>query len=290
MVLPVSKVAVFYFSGTGNTWWVANRLAASLRDMGADAACFSVEQVDTGSADRLIAGCDVVGFGYPVYASDLPEIMKTFMSGLTPVCKDVFIFCSQWLWSGDGARVGTEFLDSEFRVKWAEHFAMPNNVSVSVFRLPYTNDKRRIERVLKKTEAKIQRFARRIMSGKPFLRGFNSVSVFSGYLQRHPFRSMYHRLRNDISIDRGKCISCGYCLKLCPAGNLCSAGDTINTRGTCILCLRCYSFCPAMAVKYMNRLHIPGRGEPYRGPVAGFKPEIMQRGASEIIKPAVLHE
>ena len=269
----MKKIAAFYFSGTGNTWWVSQRLAHSLKALGATATFYSIEELSIGSANRLIADCNFVGFGYPVYGSDVPAIMKDFMGRLNPAEKDTFLYCSQWLWSGDGARIGTEFIDRSFRVKWSEHFNMPNNVSVSIFRLPYTNDKDRIEKVLKKTDVKIQRFAQRI-GQRPFRRGFNILSAMSGGLQRIPFRGTYERLRDDISVNQEKCTVCGYCIKICPAGNLSLEGGGVKTAGRCIICLRCYSFCPALAIQYKNKTH-NRRDRPYQGPVEGFDPQCL---------------
>jgi hypothetical protein len=37
--------------------------------------------------------------------------MKVFIRSLTPVReKTAFVFCTQWLWSGDGARIGGSML------------------------------------------------------------------------------------------------------------------------------------------------------------------------------------
>ncbi|SHE78647.1 EFR1 family ferrodoxin [Alkalibacter saccharofermentans] len=275
-MILLKKIVIFYFSGTGNTWWATGRLTEYLKGMGADVTFFSIEQVDTELSDRLIAGCGTVGFGYPIYGSDVPEIMKDFMKDLAPSGKDAFVYCTQWLWSGDGARVSAEFLSNKFRIKWAEHFAMPNNVSVSAIRLPYTNDKRRINKILKRADRRIKRLVLKIVSEKPFLRGFSAVSACSGYIQRGPFRYFFGRLRNDINVEIKKCNFCGYCVKLCPVSNLILDGNTVSTLGSCIMCLRCYSFCPRMAVTYMKKLHNPERGDPYRGPVDGFDPELMQ--------------
>lgn len=274
--LILKKFVIFYFSGTGNTWWVTGKMAAALRDRGAEAGCYSIEEVDPAAADSLIAQSDAVGFGYPTYGSDLPETMKAFMRKLSDQKKEAFLYCTQWLWSGDGARVGTEFLGPGFQVRWAEHFLMPNNVSVAILRLPYTNDKGRMGKVLKRAERKIQKFAGRISSGRPFLRGFNALSELSGYIQRGPFRRMYERLRDDISVDPGRCTRCEKCIRACPVENLYLGGGTVRARGRCILCLRCYSFCPVIAVEYMGKAHDPKRGEPYRGPVEGFDPELLR--------------
>lgn len=274
----MKKIAIFFFSGTGNTWWVTQKLAEVLGEEGHQAREYSIEGLEPGEADRLIRDADVVGFGYPVYGSDLPDPMKGFLTGLAPVNREAFIYCTQWLWSGDGARVATEFLHSGFRVKWAEHFLMPNNVSVSVLRLPYTNDKKKFARVLKRAEKRARKLAARISRESPFLRGFSQAAVLSGYLQRGPFRRMYEGLRDDISVDLERCTRCGQCVRLCPVGNLYRSRDSVKARGRCILCLRCYSFCPEMAVAYMDKVHRRERGVPYRGPVEGFNPEKLRPG------------
>jgi flavodoxin/Pyruvate/2-oxoacid:ferredoxin oxidoreductase delta subunit len=273
----LKKVVLFYFSGTGNTWWVTCKLTEALGQLGMDTSMYSVESLQSGQADRLIAECHVVGFGFPVHGSDVPEVMKDFMQKISPVEKQVILYCTQWLWSGDGARVGAEFLHPGYRVQWAEHFAMPNNVSVNAFRLPYTNDSKKLAPKLKLTEKKVRKFAVRIQSGKPFLRGFNWLSVLSGYIQRGPYRRMYPRLRDDIGADRDYCTLCGYCVAICPAGNLRIEKEAVASCGTCMICLRCYSFCPAMAITYMGKRHNADRGVPYRGPVDGFRPEMLRR-------------
>ncbi|MBN2050779.1 MAG: 4Fe-4S binding protein, partial [Spirochaetales bacterium] len=67
------------------------------------------------------------------------------------------------------------------------------------------------------------------------------------------------------------------CVNICPSGNLVREGNTIRTTGKCVLCERCYNFCPVQAVLYMGRPHKGRRGKPYRGPVPGFKPEMLRR-------------
>lgn len=275
----LKKAVIFYFSGTGNTWWVAKTLAGELRLRGVEIQSFSIEQVSITAADRLIADYEAVGFAYPVYGSDLPKVMKDFISGLAPVNgRTAFVFCTQWMWSGDGARVGAEMLQNRgFAIKWAEHFCMPNNICVTVTSfLPYTNDQRKLARRLAKTAVKIKRFAGQLAQGKPFLRGFSRIGQLSGNIQRVPFRKMFERLRDDIGIDTGRCNYCGACVHLCPSGNLVLEGRDFITKGTCILCVRCYSFCPQTAITYMRKTHNLKRGKPYRGPVEEFHPRLIQ--------------
>lgn len=114
----MKQACIFYFSGTGNTWWVSNQLAAQLREQGIETSVFSIEKVPYDQADRLIDSRDIVGFGYPVYGSDVPYIMRQYLLQLSPGDnKLAFVFCTQWMFSGDGARAGGALLEESYSRK-----------------------------------------------------------------------------------------------------------------------------------------------------------------------------
>lgn len=270
------RITVFYFSGTGNTWWASEQLIGILQDSGVDASCHSIERVSDDEVRKLLSSSDIIGFGYPIYGSDLPAIMKAFMLALPRLERVIptFVFCTQWMFSGDGARVASEFLDStRFRIEWTEHVNMPNNVSVTALPLPYTNNPARLARILAKARAKLQRMARYILAGQPYRKGCSRWDIAMGSLQRVPFRRVFDRVRDDIDIDPERCIRCGRCVNICPAGNLTWSKGEVVADSSCIICLRCYSFCPTSAITYMGRRHKLSRGKPYQGPVSDFRPE-----------------
>jgi len=268
---------IFFFSGTGNTWWVAEEFSKQLSEKGLATKAYSIETVSQQEINELIKSSTITGFAYPVHASDLPRPMIKFLRSLPEETgKKTFIICTQWIWSGDGAAVGASILkDKGYDVLWGEHVLMPNNVAVSVIRLPYTNDPAKLKPVLKRAGRRLDRFADKIISGKVSRHGFNPVSRFLGSMQRVPYRLVYRRLQNDIAVDHTVCIDCGQCVRLCPVNNIvCSEGEYL-TRGNCIICLRCYNACPVAAITYMKRRHNLKRGQPYRGPVKEFKPGML---------------
>ncbi len=268
---------LFYFSGTGNTWWVAGELCKQLNKNGFNCRTYSIEALTPAKTASLIEESSLVGFGYPIHGSDLPQPMKVFIEALPQSPgKEALVFCTQWLWSGDGAYLGASMLNKKgYNVKWGEHFLMPNNISVSVIRLPYTNDPARLSAVRQRAARKISRFESRIAADKPYRHGFNSLAYLLGSMQRVPFRRYFHQWQNDVAINKDVCIDCGECVRLCPVGNLYYEGEEIKTKGNCILCTRCYNFCPVAAVTYMKRPHLPERGEPYRGPIENFDPSVL---------------
>lgn len=270
--------AIFFFSGTGNTWWAAEELARQLERKGWKCLVCSIENVSPEKTALLVEEASLVGFGYPIYGSDLPEPMKRFIAALPRTeAKQAFVFCTQWLWSGDGAALGASLLVKKgLDVKWGDHFLMPNNVTVSAIRLPYTKDPARLAAIRQRTSRRISRLADRIAADRPYRHGFNYFAFLLGSMQRVPYRYFFPRLQNDIAVNKEACTGCGHCVRFCPVGNLYYAGAEIETKGNCINCLRCYNFCPVAAITYKKRPHLAKRGEPYRGPVENFNPAVLR--------------
>jgi len=276
------SITVFYFSGTGNTWWCARKLQELFHAAGRDCTTVSIEQVDREEVRQLVRDSDTIGIGYPIYGSDLPETMKKFIESLIPEQKSdnkkLFVFCTQLLFSGDGAFVyQKELARKGWDIYWSAHFRMPNNICVTAMPFPYTTDRKKIDRRLRKTARKIEVFSQAVLSEQAVTTGASKCSYRLGLLQRGPYRRMFPKLRNDITIDADLCTRCGRCVAICPSGNLYEEGGGIHTRGSCILCVRCYNFCPVQAVLYMGKRHKSRRGVPYRGPVPEYRPELIAR-------------
>ena len=266
---------LFYFSGTGNTWWCAKTLSKQLQELGISLSIQSIEQVDRNSTLALIETSEFIGLAYPIYGSDLPEIMKEFVDDLLPLNsekKPLFVFCTQLMFSGDGCYVYAPSLArKQYQIIYSEHICMPNNVCIKGTPFSYTNDPEVLTPVLRKAEKKLARFAKHIADGAQTTKGSSQFARFLGLLQRKPYRRYFDRFRDVFSVDADRCIDCGLCIQICPSGNLYREGQVIKTKKTCILCTRCYNFCPVQAVLYKNRAHPMKKGLPYKGPCSEFR-------------------
>ena len=133
------KATIFYFSGTGNTWWTADRIKKQLDAANINAETVSIDSlmneggIDAKKTDWLIKSSDLIFFGWPVYGSDLPQPMKAFIDSLTPLGtqKHVHTFCTQMEFSGDGAwHYHKNFEAKNLIIDSSAHFIMPSNVSI----------------------------------------------------------------------------------------------------------------------------------------------------------------
>ncbi|MCA0386418.1 MAG: EFR1 family ferrodoxin [Firmicutes bacterium] len=123
----MTKNAIFYFSGTGNTLWAANQLAERLQNC----PVYSIEAPLDFTA--IIDTLDQVVFAYPIYGSDLPLPMKQFLMRLPLGERTIktYSIVTQWQFSGDGGVLIREFLPKRFALSGSAHIFMPNNISVA---------------------------------------------------------------------------------------------------------------------------------------------------------------
>ncbi len=74
------NAVLFYFSGTGNTWWVAEELCRHLNQKGFNSRAYSIEIITPANAASLIEESTLVGFGYPIHGSDLTQPVLNILS------------------------------------------------------------------------------------------------------------------------------------------------------------------------------------------------------------------
>ena len=237
---------MFYFSATGNSKYITEMFCKRMNAECHPVECYSIEEdIDFG---RLIASEDVIAFCYPIYGSRVPRIMREFAEKHMGFLKNkkVIIFCTQMLFSGDGARA---FVDSfprdYFNVIYAEHFLMPNNVC-NLFFIPLANEKQ-TKKYLMKAERKMNSVCEDIKTGIVKKRGFNLISRVLG-LQQGVFMPAFEKLtRGSVRIN-SECTQCGLCVSICPMKNLKSESGKITQKNNCLICYRCVNKCPEKAI------------------------------------------
>ena len=232
---------MFYFSGTGNSKYISELFCKYI-----DSVCYSIEEkIDFG---QLITSEEIIGFCYPVYGSRVPRIMREFVKKYLEALKNkkVIIFCTQLIFSGDGARAFTDmFPNNFFQVIYAEHFFMPNNIC-NLFLVPLAKE-RKINDYKINAERKMQFICHNIRNGIIKKRGFNFISRLLG-LTQGAFMPKFEKKALDSVIINNDCIKCQLCVQICPMNNLEYNNERIIHKSNCTLCYRCINKCPQKAI------------------------------------------
>ena len=107
---------MLYFSGTGNSKYIAESFG---RRMAAE--CRSIEE----KADfpALLAAHRAIGFCFPAYRSGVPRPVREFAGRFQENLrgKKLILFCTQALFSGDGALAFTDLYMNFHRITHANH-------------------------------------------------------------------------------------------------------------------------------------------------------------------------
>ncbi len=232
-------MVVIYFSGTGNSEYISRQFAERM-----GAKCHSIEEdVDF---ERLLSEADILAVCYPIYGSLVPRIMREFAEKYKNMIKEkeLIIFCTQMMFSGDGARAFARLIPGcEKNVIYAEHFCMPNNIC-NFFLFPIRERER--SRKKRAADRKLEKVCRDIRRGISKKRGWSSFSAFLGRMQNTSFPGIEEKGRSSFAADRD-CTGCGLCVKRCPMQNLEFVGGRVRQRDNCTLCYRCVNLCPRKA-------------------------------------------
>lgn len=268
------RAVIFFFSGTGNTWWVADRIKKQLDGRGINADIVSIDNVDSKKADWWIKTADLVLLGWPVYEYDLPEPIKKFIDNLYVVekGKHIHTFCTSSDYTADGAYVcRRQLLDKGLIIDSTAHFTMPFHLYLSHGCRMQTNEKT-IQHILEGCGKRVDNYVNALMESRARVKGRHLTWL--GALQRLPYRFGAQRRKNRMSVDEARCSRCGACVELCPMNNI-KLEVVPRFLGNCAQCLRCYAFCPDSAITLNGRPHDLSKGRPYSLPDKRFKPYML---------------
>lgn len=252
----ISKLVVYYFSGTGNSENVAHWLADVAREKGMEASLNNIAKTD-----RLIISVPeteaLVAFVSPIHGFNYPPVMLNFILRFPKGHNNVLLLNTRagmliGKWNVPGL-TGIAFYFSALFLKLKGYSIrsmfpvdLPSNwISVH----PGLNE-RTVKYLHERNQEKVYRFARKVLDGGTDFRGvreivqdliISPVSLGYYFIGRFFFAKTYYA-----SAD---CDNCGLCIKSCPV----KAIKTIDSRPfwtfNCESCMHCMSNCPKRAIE-----------------------------------------
>lgn len=266
------KIAIFIFSGTGNTYFIGKKIQDELMRNNHICDLYTVEKKHLD--DDIIKACDVIGLGYPIYGSDAPLVIRHWIDRLSNhQNKRAFVFCTQMMYSGDGAAYIGRLLEKKgFVIRQQAHFNMPNNITDYKILSPF--NKHNLVKIEQRKTKQVKRYVQQIIFDKKRRKGSNPVSLGLGLLQRIPYQKMEMKWISSAIKVEDQCILCKKCIELCPTDNFEIKDGKLITKNSCIACYRCINHCPVNALHSSKNALVK---HPYKGPTENFNiKEVME--------------
>lgn len=238
---------IFYFSGTGNTKWVAQQLA----DATGDKLYNIADEMRREPQHYVMNDGEPMGICFPTHGWQPPRIVREFIRRSTFTAKGYVYAVTT---CGDNMGYAMRLLDKELKAKglktasrWA--VVMPeSNVCFSFLHLD--TSEREAEKISKARET-VRLIAESVRQQKAgveeLVKGaipYTFTYVIGHYYNRHLITD------EKFWVDTEACISCGLCQRLCPVDDIEGIPPHWKHDGSCTNCLACYHHCPQHAIHW----------------------------------------
>lgn len=245
---------IYYFSGTGNTKYVCEKLAEELNKYDFVTETVGIEKVNF----PLEIKSDVIGIGYPVHGFNAPAIIDEFVDLLPNAVGTPFFSVKS---SGEPLKANDasgmffmkKLVSKGYKFCGEYHYVMPYNI---IFR--HSDDMVALmrERLHKKINEDGKEIAK--LEEKPLVFEFGAKTIARIVRIEHPAMRM---IGKGFAVDESKCLHCSKCVKNCPTKNIRVENGKFIFGSDCLGCMRCAFNCPADAINIgiLNKWKVNGK-------------------------------
>ena len=233
---------VLYFTGTGNSRHIAERIAHALND-----TLISLnDRIKSGDITPLAVNGRLV-LVMPTYAWRIPRIVRDHLlrTELRGARETWFVMdCGSEI--GNAAKYNCALCREKGLVYMGTaQIVMPENY-IAMFSAPQADEARQI---VAKAEPSIDRAIAAIQSNQPFAPTRNKLydRLMSG-----PVNPIFYKcfVKADAFTVSEACIGSGQCAKRCPMNNVTLKDGKPVWGKACTHCMACICYCPVSAIEY----------------------------------------
>jgi len=190
---------VFYFTGTGNSLYIAKQL---------ESQPVSIPQAL--KSNSLMFSADKIGIVCPVYGHEMPKMVKDFIKKTSFQTKYFYIILTYGALHGGAAELAQNYMKSIGKsADYIKSIMMVDNFLPNFDMNEQCAMDKKIPQNVAQIKADIEQGVKRIEKAK-----FKDKMIHKGYLAmvKHQDETVWAKFKVTDS-----CIGCGVCAKVCPA-------------------------------------------------------------------------
>lgn len=236
---------ILYFSGTGNSEFVAKRIAGET----GDEIINLFEKIRTGDYSGIKSGRPFV-FVVPTYAWQIPHIVRDWISHTKfGGNRDAYFVmtCGESIGNA-GEYIKRLCMKKGFHYMGCAEVVMPENY-IAMFQAP---EKDKAIKIIEKALPSVDAVIEVIKKGAPIPENkVSAVGKFSTSLVNRIFYPVFVHAKKFYTTNA--CVGCGKCEKVCPMNNIEMADGHPVWEDHCTHCMACICGCPEAAIEYGKR-------------------------------------
>lgn len=238
---------ILYFSGTGNSQFVAHQIAKVTGD-----EIISMNQLLKENNFSMLSSAEYpFVFVVPTYAWRIPHVVETFIqkTSFTGTSEVYFVLTCGGETSNAIHYVENLCAKKKFTLKGFAEVLMPDNYIIMFPSLEMT----KAEEIVQNSFPTVKTIASDIAQGKSFRPC--SKPEFLGKLESKMVNPLFYSLlvkpKGFYATDA--CISCKKCAQVCPLNNISFSSARPTWGKTCTHCMACICSCPTQAIEFKNK-------------------------------------
>jgi len=247
------KKDIYYFSGTGNSLSIAQKISDALDDT----ELLSIPKMI--NDNKSISG-DIIGIVCPIYMYRLPYIVVDFIKRIEKA-DYIFIVFTGAGELGNGIKF-TEDLFNKNNLTLSSLFNIKMPSNYTPYGCPTEEDQKEM---IENAEIKVDQIVK-LVNEKAIHRDDKNTTFFKSNV--HPgilYKLGYDRIRimdNSFYIDEN-CNECAICEQVCPVKNITLEDKKPRWHNKCEQCYGCLQWCPKESIQYgkntigVQRYHNP---------------------------------
>ena len=238
---------ILWYSGCGNSRFVADQLSAKL----GDSNMVFIPQAARDDMPLEFQDDEILGIVFPVYSWSVPKLVSEFLRKVKITGRPSYIFAA--CTCGDETGLTIRHLKKDLKKQGLTldvffSFQMPETyINLPGFKLDTDENALRKINAAKSSLQETVRLIKERAQGN-----FDKLKGGSSFLKSNILKPLFYGL---LITDRkfrvsDSCIGCGLCAKNCPLQNITIENDRPKWNGHCTNCMSCYHRCPKNAINF----------------------------------------
>lgn len=235
---------IFHFSGTGNSEYVAKRIAERVDD-----EAVSINEAMKAGTPTVFTSEKPYVFVTPTYAWRMPRVVTDWIDACEfKGSRDVYVILTCGTNTGNAVGYAQRFFEKHgWNFKGFAPIVMPENY-VAMFKVPSHGEALEI---VKKALPVIDDLGDRIAEGRPFEPFKGKHRFLSGAVNRFFYRFI---ISAKGFYTNKRCNGCAKCVAMCPMNNITMVDDRPVWGDRCTHCMACIAGCQREAIEYKKKL------------------------------------